>query len=488
MAVKGIDVSVWQGEIDFNKVKESGIDFVIIRAGYGTSGKDKCFEQNYSRAKAAGLHVGSYWYSYADSIKEVEQEAKAFITALKGKQFDYPVYFDIEERKQLDAGKEFCSGLITAFCNQMEAAGYFAGFYTSASHASTLVTDEVRKRYTFWCAQWAKSCSFSGACGIWQYSSKGSVPGISGNVDLDRSYQDFPTVIKNGGFNGYPKKEAPNSKTSSQRDAVVDQARMWLGRKESDGSHKVIIDTYNAHKPLARGYAMKYTDAWCATFVSAVAIKCEVTDILPTECGCEEMVKLFRKLGEWVENDAYIPAPGDVIFYDWQDSGSGDNTGYSDHVGIVEVVTGSSITVIEGNCSNAVKRRTLQVNGRYIRGYGVPKYKDGVTPSPTPTPTPTKTVEELAKEVIDGKWGNGEDRKKRLTAAGYDYSVVQARVNEILKERTPSEAVFYTVRSGDTLSAIAKRYGTSVSSIQKLNSSLIKNINLIITGWKIRVK
>lgn len=156
--------------------------------------------------------------------------------------------------------------------------------------------------------------------------------------------------------------------------SIVEQAKSWLGYNETDGSHKKIIDVYNNHKPLARGYKVKYTDAWCATFVSACAIKCGYTDIIPTECGCSPMIQLFKNLGEWVENDAYVPKSGDIIFYDWQDSGSGDNTGVPDHVGIVENVSGSTITVIEGNKNNAVARRTIQVNGKYIRGYGVPKY------------------------------------------------------------------------------------------------------------------
>lgn len=171
-----------------------------------------------------------------------------------------------------------------------------------------------------------------------------------------------------------PEKEGGNS--MSDRQNIVNAAVSYIGCKESDGSHKKIIDLYNSHKPLARGYAMKYTDAWCATFVSAMAIKCGLTAILPTECGCEKMIELFKKLGSWQENDAYVPQPGDVIFYDWDDSGSGDNRGYSDHVGIVEKVSGSTITIIEGNMSNAVGRRNLKVNARYIRGYGVPKYKD----------------------------------------------------------------------------------------------------------------
>lgn len=173
------------------------------------------------------------------------------------------------------------------------------------------------------------------------------------------------------------------------RSKIVAQAKAWLGCKESDGSHKEIIDVYNSHTPLARGYKMQYTDAWCAAFVSAVAIKVGYTDIIPTECGCGQMVTLFQNLGCWKEDDSYTPSAGDIIFYDWQDSGSGDNTGSPDHVGIVEKVSGSTITVIEGNYSDAVKRRTMKVNGQYIRGYGLPKYTDSSTTATTTTTTTT---------------------------------------------------------------------------------------------------
>jgi lysozyme len=201
-----------RGTIDFQKVKNSGIQFVIIRAGYGTKGKDAFFESNYKKAKAACFHVGAYWYSYADSFKEAGEEADAFIRALSGKQFDYPVYLDMEEKSQLQAGRDFCSGLIRTFCSRLEAAGYFAGFYTSSSYVQAVVTEEVRKRYSFWCAQWARRCSYAGSCGIWQYSSKGIVPGISGRVDLDYAFQDFPSVIVKGGFNGYAAPSAKQAK------------------------------------------------------------------------------------------------------------------------------------------------------------------------------------------------------------------------------------------------------------------------------------
>ena len=166
---------------------------------------------------------------------------------------------------------------------------------------------------------------------------------------------------------------------STTRETIVAQARSWIGCKESDGSHKQIIDVYNADKPLPRGFKMGYGNEWCAAFVTACAIKCGATDIIPKECSCNNMIELFKGLGCFIENDTYVPLPADILFYDWNDSGSGDNVGVSDHVGIVEKVSGDTITVIEGNYSNACKRRTLKVNGRYIRGYGVPKYEDGAS-------------------------------------------------------------------------------------------------------------
>ena len=190
------------------------------------------------------------------------------------------------------------------------------------------------------------------------------------------------------------------------REKVVAAAVAWLGCKEANGSHRKIIDTYNAHKPLARGYAVKYTDAWCATYVSAVAIVAGVTDILPLECGCGPMITLFKKLGTWRENDAYTPVPGDVIFYDWDDGGKGDNTGNPDHVGIVTAASGTTVTVIEGNKGNAVGYRTMKINGKYIRGYGAPDYAGKAkesAPSAPQAPVATAYTGQTGREQRDQK-------------------------------------------------------------------------------------
>ena len=158
------------------------------------------------------------------------------------------------------------------------------------------------------------------------------------------------------------------------RQTYVNQLREWIGRNEYDGTHKEIIDIYNAHKPLPRGYKVKYTDSWCATTVSAAAINVGYTDIIPLECSCGKMIQLAQQMGIWQENDAYIPSAGDIIMYDWQDSGNGDDTGWADHVGVVETCDGSTITVIEGNYKDRVDRRKITVNEKYIRGFICPKF------------------------------------------------------------------------------------------------------------------
>ncbi len=158
------------------------------------------------------------------------------------------------------------------------------------------------------------------------------------------------------------------------RQKVISIAVSWYGRKEADGSHKHIIELYNCHTPLARGYKVKYTDAWCATMVSAAAIEAGYTDIIPTECGCGQLIAAFQAMNRWIENDDYIPSPGDYIFYDWDDTGAGDCTGWPEHVGIVISAYDNVIKVIEGNKDDAVGYREVKVNGRYIRGYGIPDY------------------------------------------------------------------------------------------------------------------
>lgn len=211
MAKKGIDISQYQTNVDFKKVKASGIDYVIIRAGYGrfVKQKDPLFESHYAGAKAAGLDVGVYWYSYALSVEDAKLEAQTCLSVIKGKRFEYPIYFDLEENNQFAKGRSFCDSLVKAFCGEIEKAGYFAGLYISRSPLQQYISASVANKYALWIAEYASKCNYDGAFGMWQYSSTGKINGINGNVDCDHCYVDYPAKIKNAGLNGYHKPSAP---------------------------------------------------------------------------------------------------------------------------------------------------------------------------------------------------------------------------------------------------------------------------------------
>lgn len=189
---------------------------------------------------------------------------------------------------------------------------------------------------------------------------------------------------------------------SELRERYVDTLRGWIGGKEGGGIHKRIIDTYNSLRPLPRDYAVTYTDAWCAAAVSAGAIEAGLTDIIPRECSCTRMIERFKSIGRWMEDDGYVPQPGDVIFYDWNDSGKGDCTGSPEHVGVVEKVVDNLITVIEGNYHDAVGRRNITVNNRYIRGYGLPDYAS-MSDSPPTTVVPMPHTLDLTPQTNGGR-------------------------------------------------------------------------------------
>lgn len=161
---------------------------------------------------------------------------------------------------------------------------------------------------------------------------------------------------------------------SAKASEIVKLAQSWLEIKEGSAEHKALVDLYNSFLPHPRNHTMKVTEPWCAMTMACLAIKLGCTDILPVECGCGEMIELDKALGIWIEDDAYVPKPGDKIYYDWGDDGVGDNKGWPFHVGLVEKVAGNIITVIEGNYKDAVTRRTIGVNAKNIRGYAVPKY------------------------------------------------------------------------------------------------------------------
>ena len=205
---RGIDVSKWQGLINFEKVKKAGIEFVILRDGYGKESPtqvDKRFKYNYSEAKAVGLNVGVYHYSYASSVDDAKAEAEFCLNNISGKQFEYPICFDIEDSEMLVLSNRKRTDIVKAFCDEIEKAGYYAMLYCSLNWLRNyLFKDELLCKYDLWLAQWSGSRPAED-CGIWQFSESGTVSGIHGNVDLDYSYKDYPEIMKRNGLNGFIK-------------------------------------------------------------------------------------------------------------------------------------------------------------------------------------------------------------------------------------------------------------------------------------------
>ena len=224
---------------------------------------------------------------------------------------------------------------------------------------------------------------------------------------------------------------------------VLNVMRSWIGYSEANGKFRQIIDLYNSYLPLARGYAVQYTDEWCDTAVSAAAIQAGCVDLIGTECGCEKHFEIFKEKGIWIEDGTIVPLPGDIILYNW-DCQVQPNDGYSDHIGYVESVSGQMITVMEGNYN-----------------------------------------EEVAGEVIQGKYGNGEERRKKLCDMGYDPDAVQREVNRQLSQNE-APAEYYVVQENDTLSEIAKRFATTYLELAAWNG--IADPNMIYVGQKIRIR
>ena len=310
MKVFGIDVSKWQGDFNFKQAKSEGVQFAILRGAYACS-KDTKFESYYKTCEALNLPVGVYHYSMAKSVSEARTEANFLINnVLKGKQFEYPIYMDVEDKVQKALGKDLLTDIVIAFCDTVEKAGYYVGIYSSASFIKTYMHENKLERFDKWIAQWAKSCTYKGNYGMWQFGGEtnkirtNKVAGVT--CDQDYALKDYPTIIKGLGINGY-------------------------------------------------------------------------------------------------------------------------------------------------NKNTNVK--------------------------------PSKSVTEIAHEVIDGKWGNGTERKNKLSKAGYNYDAVQNKVNELLNDK---KEVVYTVQKGDTLMYIANKFGTSVDALAKKNG--IKNKNLIYVGQKLKIK
>lgn len=207
--MKGVDISQHNGDVDFDRVKSAGIEFVILRAGYGKciSQIDVDFYRNYKNAKENGLKVGAYWYSYASSPDEALLEAKVFCEVVKGLDFDLPLYYDIEENVSLKQA----TANIQTFCNYLESQGYFAGVYANANAFNNFIDSSIKSRYTTWLAHWSDKPAFVSP--MWQNSSTGRIDGVKGYVDTDIANDELLKWVKQRGGEIPASNSKPDSKT-----------------------------------------------------------------------------------------------------------------------------------------------------------------------------------------------------------------------------------------------------------------------------------
>lgn len=463
----GMDISKHQGSVDFSKVKADRIEFAILRSSYRKT-TDQRFLEYVKGCKENSIPIfGVYHFIYALNDEQALEEAKYCVSQVEKAGLDKSIYifsdFEGDSVKQaakvgVTLGKKECNSFTKIFCDYVKSKGYKTGIYTNINYYKNWYTKELLSEYPIWLADYDGEPNYK--CLLQQYTSSGRVNGINTKVDLNRFYGEEETDM------------------SKSRQSVVNLVTSWIGKNEKDGSHKSIIDIYNSYSgTFPRGIKMQYNWSWCACTWSALAIKLGYTDIMPIEISCGYLIEAAKKMGVWKENDDFIPKPGDAILYDWDDKGIGNDTGWPEHVGtVVEVHEKEGyFVVVEGNYNDQVKKRTMSINGKYIRGFITPKYDDNTVVEPPKVSG--KSIDAIAREVIAGVWGSGDKRKQALVSAGYDYSAVQKRVNEILNgsavksEKPVQDQTKIFIKTVST-NCTAKKFDKSVAGTYKTTADL----------------
>ena len=431
MAKNVIDLSKFNKIKDWKQVK-AAVDAVVLRLGYrgattGTITYDPKYQEYVSACQKLGIPKMIYFFPCSISTAEADTEANFIIAAAEKVNLCGPIWLDSEVVYQDRSGrsdnlsKASRTKYLNVILRKLHAAGYECGVYASASWFAGNLNDSELEPYCLrWVAQWADELTYTGHdVALWQYTNNGAIPGINGRVDISRCY------IALDGSKG---SEAVSSGVT--RTDIAQQICSWEGWNEKNEKHRIIIDIYNQYLPTAvesgtLNYKVKYNDEWCATGASAAFIQAGAPEIFTIECSCPRMIALAKKMGIWQEADNHVPKLAEAVLYDWEDSGSGDNQGTADHIGIVIDVDekAGTFTVMECNKDETVGRRLMRINGRYIRGFICPKF------------------------ASDTNVGNRAVAKAAKTAGGY----------EISGTGTPSKKVLFAGILKLTMKVTARR-------------------------------
>lgn len=242
MEKKGIDISHHQGEIDFNKLK-GNIDFAMVRTSYGSFYEDRKYKRNIKGLESIGVPYGLYHFSYATNIEDAKKEANGFINIIKKYNPTYPVVIDIESSNRTQSvNNNMLVDITDTICSMIESAGYYVMIYANLDYLNGKLNSSKLDRYDKWLAQWTKSPTYNKSFGIWQYSSKGSLPGINGNVDLNISYKDYPSIIG--------KKNNDNTSSNTRQDEKIENNSTNYVVKKGDTLIKIASKYNMSYKTL----------------------------------------------------------------------------------------------------------------------------------------------------------------------------------------------------------------------------------------------
>lgn len=433
MKTFGIDISRWQGDFDMAKAKDEGVKFVVIKGGGGDSGLyvDKKFAENYIAAKRLALPVGCYWFSKALSVSEAQKEVEYFLSScLRGRQFELPIYMDVENKQMLALGKRKLTDIVKAFLDALTVKGYCAGIYSSKSMFADYLYDNELSSYPHWVAQWASACTYPGKYGMWQFG--GEVNKIRANTvagvvcDQDYMLEDYPAMIKASGLNGFTKTEVKKMGTIKELVALAESEVGYLEKRSNSQLDDKTANAgdknftkYQRDMDAIEGFynTKKQGFSWCDIFVDWCFVKVfGVEEALRLLCqprksmgaGCDKSAGYYKEKGRWFTT----PEIGDQIFF--------KSSLYAfAHTGLVVNIDAHYVYTVEGNTSGAsgviangggVCKKKYERSNANIVGYGRPLWtaaeKVGVPSSPAAAAPVVKTVSVVIRQLSKGMKGN----------------------------------------------------------------------------------